>query len=108
MTSLGTARDALSGLTFNLHDTFAGMSVDEVLSKLGVKDADKVAQGNTDYSIRRCCTGAFGANFADAHGLLVECMPVAGATIFRGLYPDTEFNFKGIVRDLHQRLCSSH
>jgi len=102
--SLGTARDGKSGLALNLHDTFAGMFVEDALPKLGVKNADQVAQGSARHSIVRCCTGACGANFAAGEGFYIECLPVVGATIFRGLYPDTLLNAKSIVWDLHQRL----
>jgi len=83
------------------------MTAEEVLPKIGVKYADKVVEGNTEYSIMRSLTGVLGANFADGQGLYIECLPVEGATIFRALYPDTVLNAKSIVRDLHKRLCET-
>lgn len=107
MKALGTACDARTGLGFNMHDSFAGMKPVEVLLKLGVKHADKVVSGDVDFSVVRSFTGVLGANFADGEGFYVECLPVDGATIFRGMYPDALLKAKSIIQNLHLRLSSS-
>merc|ERR1712032_690269 len=101
--ALGNACDARSGLGFNMHSAFAEMSLAEVLSDIGVRHADKVAHGDADSSVVKSFTGVLGANFADGNGFYVECLPVVGATIFRGMYPDVLLKAKSMVRALQQR-----
>lgn len=104
--ALDHARDARTGLGFNMHDSFAGMQPVEVLARIGVKNPEKAAQGDVDASVVRSFTGVLGANFADGEGFYVECLPVAGATIFRGMYPDALLKAKTLIQSLQQRLAS--
>jgi len=102
--ALDNAANAKTGVGFNMHDSFAGKAPEEVLSEMGVKHIDKVIQGDVDFSVVRSFTGVFGANFADGEGFYIECLPVVGATIFRGMYPDALLKAKSMVRALQQRL----